>query len=345
MINTTFTRRSTLAIALSGLLAATLPAIAQTENLRVHTLNPGSSPFTFTTTMQTVLQRELPVQLNVTSGMAATRSTLDAARGEVDLYVSGPSINHFMKNGLAMYKDIEEAPELFKNVRSILNYPLGPYHVLTFADSGIEKLEDIKGKRVFLGPPGGGATNTTLAIVESVTGYKPDVDYELAKLDWSSGNQAFQDRQVDLVLIPTELPSASIQQFALLNEIRLIDIPEEAMEREPLKSILEVPGRLVTSIQPDVYGENQINEEPVRTVGAWVGLGTRVGMDEELVYQITKSIFENIDDFHEAADWMKTITVETAFDTMNAPLHPGALRYYREIGVEIPEDLVPPEAQ
>lgn len=337
------TRRNVLAFA--AVLMAATPIAADTTNLRVHTAQPGSSAFAFTTTYQTVAQRELPVRFNVTSGMTSTRSTLDAARGQVDLYISAPAIVHFMSTGSAMYKDMADAPDLAKNLRGIVNFPLGPYHILTYAESGIESLEDIKGKRVFLGPPGGAATTVGLAIVESVTGYKPDVDYDQAKLDWTAGNQAFQDRQVDLAIIPTELPSANVQQFALLSEIRLIDIPLESFDIPPLKNMISLPGRTIVDIPPDIYGQKQVNEKSVRAVGSFVGIGVSKDLDENLVYDITRVLFENIEDFHNAAEWMKVVTLETALLNMNAPLHPGAYRYYTEQGVEVPEELVPPRLQ
>jgi len=339
------TRREAIAVALAASAGAALPAAAQTTNLRVHTSNPGSSSFSFTTTFQTVAQRELPVRMNVTSGMTSTRSTLDAARGDVDLYISSPAINHFMSTGTAMFKDMPNAPELAKNLRGMVNFPLGPYHVITYADSGITSLDDIKGRRVFAGPPGGAATTVGLAIIESATGFKPDVEYELAKLDWSSGNQAFQDRQVDLAVLPTELPSANIQQLALLDKIRLISIPERAFEVDPLKSMISLPGRTISKIPPKIYGDNQVNDEDVLAVGSYVGIGVGKDMDEELVYELTKVTFDNIADFHNAADWMKVITLQSAFDNMNVPLHPGALRYFREAGLDVPEALIPPEAK
>jgi len=277
--------------------------------------------------------------------MTSTRSTLDAARGDVDLYISSPAISHFMRTGTAMFKDMANAPQLAGNLRGIVNFPLGPYHVITYANSGIESLKDIKGKRVFAGPPGGAATTVGLAIIESATGFKPDVEYELAKLDWNSGNQAFQDRQVALAIIPTELPSANIQQFALLDKIRLISIPEPAFKVDPLKAMISLPGRTISRIPPDIYGDNQVNEAEVLAVGSFVGIGVRKDLDEELVYALTKAIFENIADFHNAAEWMKVITPQTAFDNMNVPLHPGALRYYRETGLDVPEDLIAPEAK
>ncbi|MEZ5660412.1 MAG: TAXI family TRAP transporter solute-binding subunit [Burkholderiaceae bacterium] len=323
-----------------------IPASAQTTSLRVQTGSPGTSSFVFITAMQTVLQKYLPVQLNVTSGQAATRSTLDAARGNTDLFTSAPSINKYMGEGIAMFAKMKEAPELFhKNVRGILNHELGPYHILAYESSGIKELKDIKGRKGFIGPPGGAATVVALAVIGGATGYQPNVDFEQAKLDWTSGNQAFQDRQVDFAIIPTMLPSPNVEQFALLDKIRLLDIPDAALDTPPMKKILGIPGRTIVKIPPNVYGPNQVNTTPVKAVGSWVGLSTRVGIDEEMVYQITKAIFEHIDEIHSAASFLKGITIETALSEMNAPLHKGALRYYREIGIKVPDALVPPEAR
>ena len=329
------------ALGLAG--AAGRPAFAQDKNLRVHTSAPGSSSFVFTTTWQTVAQQSTDYVMNVTAGQTSTRSTLDAAKGQVDFYISSPAINHYMKNGIQMYKDMADAPELFKNVRSMVNFPLGPYHIITYADSGIETLEDCRGRRIFIGPPGGAATTVGLAIMESATGMKPG-DYEQAKLDWTSGQQAFQDRQVDLAIIPTELPSPAVMQFALLSEIRLIGIPEEATQQGPLQEMLSIPGRTIQDIPGDIYGENQINDGPVKAVGSWVGIGTQKDVPEEAVYALTKVMFENLAAFHGAAEWMTYFTPETALLQMNAPLHKGAYRWYVENGHQVPPEAMPVDA-
>lgn len=87
-----------------------------------------------------------------------------------------------------------------------------------------------------------------------------------------------------------------------------------------------------------------VNAEPVLTLGSWTGLVTNREVDPEVVYQLTKAIFDHLDTFHQTAEWMKIIRPDTALTELNIPLHPGALRYYREIGLEIPDALVPPEA-
>ncbi|MGY9036668.1 MAG: TAXI family TRAP transporter solute-binding subunit [Rhodobacterales bacterium] len=341
---TNMTRRSAIgSMAALGVASTAIPAWALQENLRVHTGSPGQSTFAFTTTMQTIVQRETSIRMNVTSGQTSTRSTLDAANGAVDLFISSPAINYYMKEGIQMYEGMANAPELFKNVRQIVNFPLGPYHILTYADSGIETLEDCRGRRIFIGPPGGAATTVGLAIMESATGMKPG-DYEQAKLDWTSGQQAFQDRQVDLAIIPTELPSATIMQYALLGKIKLLTVPEEAKTRGPLQAMLNIPGRTITEIPAGIYGENQVNEETVEAVGSWVGIGTHAGVDDETIYAVTKAMFENLDDMHAGAEWMSFFTPETALLQLNAPVHIGAYRWYKENGVEVPAQYIPPEA-
>lgn len=243
-----------------------------------------------------------------------------------------------------MYKDMPDARELFRNFRSILNFPLGPYHMITYADSGIETLADVRGRRIFVGPPGGAATTVGLAIIESATGMKPG-DHDQARLDWSSGQQAFQDRQVDLAIIPTELPSASIMQFALLGKVKLIGIPEEAMTRGPLEKMLAIPGRVIQEIPAGIYGENQMNDTAVKAAGSWVGFGTHAGVDEQVVYDITKAVFDNLSEMHATADWMQVVTPETALQELNAPLHAGAYRWFKESEIAVPEEFIPPEAK
>lgn len=340
-------RRQSLALTAAGLaFAGTGPASAQPTSLRVQTGPPGNSTFIFTTAMQTIVQKRLGLQLNVTSGMASTRSTLDAARDQTDLFISSPAINHYMSTGIEMFKDVKDAPANFAaNVRGILNFPLGPYHIVVYENSGIRHLRDIKGKKAFLGPPGGAATVVALAIVEGATGFKANVDFQQSRLDWTSGNQAFQDRQVDMLILPTELPSPAIAQFALLDKIRMIPLPDESLASEPMKKILAVPGRTIVEIPAGIYGANQVNTDAVKAVGSWVGLSTRTALDEQVVYKVTKAIFDNIADIHAAAPFMKSITKDTALLQMNAPLHKGALRYYREIGLAVDPALVPPEAK
>ena len=91
--------------------------------------------------------------------------------------------------------------------------------------------------------------------------------------------------------------------------------------------------------------ENLVNETDVRVLNSLVGLGTNKWMSEEDAYNITKAILTHNAELTQAAAWMKVITPENALSQMNMPLHIGAYKYYKEIGIDVPEDIIPPEAK
>ena len=320
-------------------------ALAQDKTFLTMDSNPaGTTVGQFMIAFTQVVQKNLPVEIQMSTGKPATKSAIDAAQQKVDLYTGAPTINWYMQNGAAMYAKVPNSAELNANLRGMINYPLVPYQIVTYADSGIESLKDIKGRKVFLGPPAGAATKVMIEVVEGVTGYEPEEDFEIMRYDWSSAETAFLDGQMDVYVVPTSLPSPQIQQFALVREIRMLGIPEESFEHELIKASLDYPGRTIWSIPPGSY-DNQVNDAPVKTIGSWVGIQTQKWLDEDLVYNMVKTYFEHLDEVHQTAPWMKIINLDTALNEMNVPLHVGAYRYYKEQGIEIPEALVPPEAK
>ncbi len=317
---------------------------AQAETLRMASLGQASPTTVFSIAVSQILKREHGYATQLATGSPATRQIVEAANQQHDLYVSAVSINGYLKNGTRMYSKLPNAPELFANARSILNYPLGAYHGLAWADSGIESMEDLKGKKVFIGPPSSAGRTVIEQVIKGVTGYSANEDFDPVNLDWASAEQAFQDRQVDAYFVPTPIPSAELQQLSALGKFRVLGIPDDKLDAESIKAASDVPGRQFDFLQPGTYS-GQVNEEPVRMVSSIVGLGTHKWLDEEVAYNITKAIFDNNADLVAAAKWMSVITPENALNQMNAPLHVGALKYYREIGIEVPEALIPPEAK
>ncbi len=339
-------RRTVMKGAAAVALAAGLAtgAVAQDKKfLTMDSFPAGSTPGQFGIAFTQMIQKKLPIEIQVSVGKPATKSALDAAQGKVDLFLTAPTINHFMQNTAAMFKKVKNAPELNSKLRGFLNYPLGPYHIVVYEESGIKSMDQFKGKKVFLGPPAGAATTVATQIVEGATGLKPGEDFEVVRFDWKSAETAFLDRQMDVYIGPTTVPSPSIQQFALVSPIRILGISDEAFKSKPIQAALKLPGRTIITIPTGIY-DNQVNEGPVRSIGSWVGLGSNKDMDADLVYNMMKTFWENIDEVHATADWMKVITRESALLEMNIPLHLGAYRYYKEQGWDIPEALIPPEA-
>lgn len=338
------------AIALSGAMLATIAAgsagaSASDQVYRWQTMSQSSTDMVFAIAATELLRDKLGHKAQITTGRPLVRQAVDAAKENLEFLTTASSVNHFMRNGINMYAKMPEAPELFKNLRMILNYPLGAYHLVVWADSGITEMRDLKGKRIFLGPPGGAATVTAVQMLDAATGYKAGADFTQLNVDWNSGMQAFQDRQADAHMSPKALPDPAIVQLATLGKIRLLSLPEAALDADSIKKAMQIPGRVVTEIPKDLYGANQVNDENIRTLQTMVGLGTHKGMSEEVIYNVTKTILENNAALKAEAQWMGVIKAENALAEMNAPLHVGAYRYYKERGVAIRDELVPPEVK
>ncbi len=333
-------------LAAGALLAAAAAGAPQAQEkvLRADTSGQGSVAAIMMVTLGEVVQEQTPYRLQISTGKAGTRSAVDGAMGNVDIFSSAPTITTYMKNKELMYAEMDQAPELATHIRSIVNYPFGAYHAVTWADSGIESLKDVKGRRIFVGPPGGAAVRSATAMIEAETGYVAGKDYETAKLDWNGGFQAFQDRQVDVYFSPSAAPAAQFQQLAATGKIRFLGMSDEAVRSDLIQDVIKVVGRTIEELPPDIYGPNQVNDKPVKTLGTWGVVDVGAHLDDEAAYQITKAFWENIDRFYEASVPLRAITRETGIKYLASPLHPGAYRYYVEAGFDIPESAIPPEA-
>ena len=136
------------------------PSLEAAQKLKMSTIAPGSSAYLVMTTMATIVnQGQDNFEIKVDATGAATKHMIELAQGKMDICMTSPVVYFLMKGQKAMYQKLKTAPELAKNLNLIFWFSLGQYHVVTYAESGIRSAEDIRGKRVFLGPPGGGAWN------------------------------------------------------------------------------------------------------------------------------------------------------------------------------------------
>ena len=325
-----------LVAASASAIALATGGVAQGDLYKVSSIAPGMSPFVVNTAIAKLVAKHIPgVEMQVKATGAATKHMVDAAKGKIDFLFGSPTINWLLVNQIGPYQSFTDGAELEKNIGMIFAYQIGPYHYVVRADSGIETLEDIKGKKVFIGPPGGAATRVVAGAIKQATGLEGETDYEVQKFGFDAAIQAFQDDKIDMIVLPTNVPSPSVEQFALTKQIRILDIPIEKVK------IRTATGGTINEIAADAYGENQVNESSITTHGAIVNFSARMDLDEEVVYQVTKTIWENLGELHETAKWMEsTINKENGLSFIPNRLHPGAKRYYQEMGWTIPEAMI-----
>lgn len=305
-------------------------------------LAEGTTPFTVNTAWASAVNKYVEGhEIQVSAVGAATRHAMLVAQRKMDFTMYAGSIYHLLFKQIGPYKKIKNGPALTRKVSILFSYPIGFYQAVVYAESGIKSFQDIKGKKVFLGPPAGVATRNTRLIIEAMTGYKPGKDYQQIKMGWSAAAQAFQDKKFDVWITTTSAPSPAVQQLTLTNKIRLLSLDESKFNHPSWKKYVSQPGRFVDTIDPRVYGKNMLNTEPVLATGAWVGLAVRSDMSEELVYQMMKAFWEHLDEAYDMAKYMKkTLSLKQAVTALAGNVHPGALRYYREKGIEVPKPFI-----
>lgn len=325
----------------AGALALAMAGGAQAaeHNLKMATIAPGSSAYLTMTTMATLVNQALSdVNIQVDATGAATKHMIELAEGKLDMCMTSPSIYRYMKAGTAMYKELGNAPQLADNLRLVFWFPLGSYHIVTYADDGMTKPADIKGKRVFLGPPGGGAWAAARDWVKIMTGYEPDKDYGNVKASWSSAFQGFQDRQFDVYVTTGIAPFPQVEELSLTSKMRLLGFTKQEYEaNKEAQDYTHIQGEELGIIPAGIYGSGVVNTEDIYTLGAAVGVAARADLDEDLVYRITKAFWEQSKVAQKDNKWMSGITLDYGVADGGMKLHPGALRYYEEIGVKIPE--------
>ncbi|WP_299477146.1 TAXI family TRAP transporter solute-binding subunit [uncultured Paracoccus sp.] len=332
-------RRSVLAGTAAVAAVGMLPRAALAkELLRMSTLGPGSSPNLVMTTFANIINRDLPdyeIQVNATG--AATRHVLEVAMGKTAFCMSSPVLQSLLANQRAMFEKIDQAPELAKKLRAVLNFPMGVYHIAVYEASGITTLDQAKGKRVFLGPPGSAAYATMEQLFMAVAGLEADTDFEAVKLGWDAAAASFQDGNLDIYCNPTNAPSPVLTQIAVTNPIRFLGIPQDQLESEAVQALTNRPGFGFSTLPVGIYGDNQANDSDTTSLRVTVGIVTNEDADEEMIYQMTKTFYDGVAEMREGAPWLNAISPESAVADLNMPLHPGALRALEEMGVEIPD--------
>lgn len=200
-----------------------------------------------------------------------------------------------------------------------------PFHVVVLADSGIESIDDLEGKTVAVGAPGSGTSGKAKIIFEEF-GLPLDKKIKAEYLNFQEGADALIDGNVDAVIISVGPPSGNIQELATSHEIKLIPFESKKIaklkEKYPYFNEAVIPGGSYKGI-----------DEDVNVVSVPTDILVDPDLDEELVYQMTKALYEtHYDEFVASHASMKSSTPEIAPYT-TVPLHPGAEKFYKEKGL------------
>lgn len=202
--------------------------------------------------------------------------------------------------------------------------------IVTLADSGITKLSDLKGKRVSVGAPGSGTEVNAKALLEA-NGMSFD-DFEVQRLNFNETSNALRDGDIDVGFWSVGPPTSSILSLANTRDIALISLTDKEIANARKVVPVFAPYQLRAGVYDGV-------DTPTSTIGVPNVLTVNKAMSDDLAYKITKLLFEKVDKLRAIHPAAYDTTVKFSLDSTPIPLHPGALRYYEEIGATIPAKL------
>ncbi|MDF2996688.1 MAG: C4-dicarboxylate transporter [Xanthobacteraceae bacterium] len=194
--------------------------------------------------------------------------------------------------------------------------------IVASKESGIKTLADLKGKRLSVGAPKSGTELNARAILKAA-GIKYEDLGKVEYLPFAESVELMKNRQLDATLQSAGLGVASIKDLATSVPITVVEVPADVIAK------VGVPYQAATIPAGTYTGQ----DTPVSTAAVQNFLVTRADANDDLVYEMTKAMFENLPEMAAAHAAARLIKVEDAAKGSPVPLHPGAVRYYKEKGV------------
>ncbi len=227
--------------------------------------------------------------------------------------------------------DGSDGPGQLPNLRALGSAYPNAVHLVTLADSDISSLADLAGMRVSVGAPGSGTEVSAAAIMEANGITYDDIDEQ--RLNFNETAAALRDGQIDAGFWSVGPPTSSILDLATTRDIRIISLSEDE-----ISSVLEANEVFAAYTLP--AGTYPGIDEDITTIGTPNVLVVASEMDEQLAYDITETLYAHVDELRAIHPAANNTTVEFSMNATPIPLHPGALRYYQEAGIDVPARLM-----
>jgi len=240
------------------------------------------------------------------------------ANGEADLAIVQNDVMDYAFNGTEIFQDQQLSG--FSAIGTL--YP-EVVQIVVRPGLGVETIADLKGKTVSIGDAGSGVEANALQILDAYGLTLEDIDAR--NLSFKESGSSFQDNQIDAFFVTAGLPNAAIQEICTTKEVNIISI--EGAELEQLLD--KYPYYTTVTITKDTYA-GMVKDATALSIKATLAVSDN--LDEDTVYNLTKTLFENLDTFAAAHAKAADLSLESAVQGISIPFHPGAEKYYKEVG-------------
>ena len=224
------------------------------------------------------------------------------------------------------YNCSSEKVKCFKKLRSVFSVHPEPFQIIVGKDSGINSWDDLKGKRVNIGNPGSGQRGT-MEVLMAAHGTKTSDFAQATELTSTEQSKALCDGKIDAYGYTVGVPNAGVSVATDGCDARIISL-NGSVEK---KLVSDNPYYAFATIPKGTY---KTSDADVTTFGVMATFVTSADVDDDLVYEVVRAVMENIDDFRKLHPAFANLDPKNMMKAgLSAPLHPGAIRYYKEKGM------------
>jgi uncharacterized protein len=309
-----------LALSLGAALVAGTAAAQQQQFINVLTGGQAGVYYPLGVALSQIFSKDIP---NVRSTAQVTRASaenlnlLQAGRGELALTLADSLSDAWNGNAEAGFNT------KLDKLRGVAGTYNNVIQIVANADSGIKTLADLKGKRVSVGAARSGTELNARAVFKAAGLTYADLS-KVEYLPFGESVELIKNRQLDATLQSAGLGVASIRDLATAVNIVVVAVPADVVAKigDP-------------AYQPAIIPANTYSGQTTDVATAAIPnfLVTHSGVPEDVVYRMTKAMFDNLDTLYAAHNAARAIKRENAVKGMPVPLHPGAERYYKEVGL------------
>ena len=294
-------------------------AAGDLSSIKINVGTGGSTGtyYGFCNVISSLLKEKTGAQLMIQASGASKANILDVDDGIVDMAIVQNDVMDYAYNGTSLFADVGA----IKSFSTLGAAYAEVCQIVAKADSGIKTVADLKGKKVSVGDSGSGVEFNAQQILGAYGITFDDIDKQ--NLSFQASADALKDGKIDAFFCTAGAPTVAITDLSTTTGIVLVEI-----DAEHLANLQKDYGFYAAYTVP--AGTYKGIDADVTTVAVKATFIVSNDLDEETVYQLTKAIYENKGEYsHEKAAEM---SLEYAVSSISVPFHPGAERYYKEVG-------------
>tara|TARA_R110002110_G_scaffold88899_10_gene231564 strand:+ start:1054 stop:2004 length:951 start_codon:yes stop_codon:yes gene_type:complete len=292
-------------------------ASAQTKRVTIAGGPIGGTFYVLATGFAKILTEDLDMSASVEVGAGGSQNIILVNEKLADYGITTGSLLGSGLQGLSWSKG-----KKYEDARVLFGMQLSYFHFWALKSAGVTKLDDLNGKIVNLSQKGSGADVAGLAAFD-MFGIKPD---KIVNVGHSQANQLMQDGLADAALTTGGIPHPAVAALSATHDVVEFGLTGEQAD----KFVAANPGLAKATIPAGTY---RGQSEPVPTTGDWNVMLAHKDIPDDVIYNVVKKTFENIPKWVSVHKAAATTKPENIRDISGLPIHPGALRYYKEIGI------------